>query len=83
MKTITNKLITWEEFIRRASSHFLCKPLPEDFLALEEEEIDEFIDENKTYWFQNCEANDLYEIIEVLANEMEHLHKHGEFEFEL
>ena len=79
----TKEKITWEEFVRRASSHFLCKPLPEDFLALKEEEIDEFIDTNKTCWFQNCEANDLYEIIEVLANELWHLHEHGGFEFEL
>ena len=79
----TKKLITWEEFIRRASSHFLVVPLPEEFLEWEEEKIDEFINTNKTYWFKNCEANDLYEIIEVLANELEHLHKHGGFEFEL
>jgi len=79
----TKQLITCEEFLRRASSHFLCKPLPENFLALEEEKIDEFIDENKTCWFQNCEAIVLYEIIDALASELEHLHKYGGFEFEL
>jgi len=82
-KMETKEKITLDEFLRRASSHFLCKPLPEDFLALEEEEIDEFINTNKTCWFKNCEANDLYEIIEVLAIEMIYLHEHGEFEFEL
>jgi len=80
---MTNKQITWEEFLRRASSHFLCEPLPEGFLDLPEEDIDEFINTNKTCWFKDCEDTELYDIIEVLANEMEHLHEHGEFEFEL
>ena len=80
---MTNKQITLEEFLRRASSHFLCEPLPEGFLDLPEEDIDEFINTNKTCWFKDCEDTELYDIIEVLANEMEHLHEHGEFEFEL
>lgn len=72
--------ISWEKFVSKASSHFLVVPLPEEFLEWEEEKIDNFIDTNKTYWFKNCDANDLYEIIEVLALEMLYLHEHGKFE---
>ena len=79
----TKAEINWAKFVSKASSHFLVAPLPEESLEWEEEKIDEFINTNKTCWFENCEANDLYEIIEVLALEMEHLHEHGEFEFEL
>ena len=79
----TKEKITQEEFLRRASSHFLCEPLPEGFWDWAEEDVDEFINENKTCWFNNCEVNELYDIIETLANELKHLHEHGGFKFEL
>ena len=67
--------ISFEKFVSKASSHFLTDPLPEEFLEWEEEKIDNFIDEHKTCWFNNCEPNDLYEIIECLANEFQFLHE--------
>lgn len=78
----TNKQITWEQFLRQASGHFLVNKLPEEFLEWEEERIDEFIHKNRTCWFRNCEPNELYEIIEALANEMQFLHENGSFEFD-
>lgn len=74
--------ITFEKFVNKASGHFLVNPLPEEFLGWDEEKIDEFIFKNRTCWFRNCHPNELYEIIEVLANEMQFLHENGTFEFE-
>ena len=74
--------ISFEKFMSKASGHFLVNPLPEEFMEWDEEKVDNYIDEHKTCWFNNCEPHDLYEIIECLANEFQFLHEHGAFEFD-
>ena len=78
----TKTKITWEQFLIKASGHFLVNHLLEGFMEWDEEKIDNYIDEHKTCWFNNCGIPELYEIIECLANEMQFLHEHGTFEFE-
>ena len=73
--------ISFEKFMMKASGHFLVNELPEG-IWWDEEKVDNYIDEHKTCWFNNCGTPELYEIIECLANEMQFLHEHGTFEFE-
>ena len=74
--------ISFEKFMMKASGHFLVNELPEGFMKWDEEKVDNYIDEHKTCWFNNCGIPELYEIIECLANELQFLHEHGTFEFE-
>jgi len=61
--------MTEEESIIRASSHFLCEPLPNDYHTLYGEEIMDFIRDNKWEPFDQWKPNDIWELIENLASD--------------
>ena len=52
-----------------ASKFYLCEPLPEDFDELDEQEVTDFIRENKWEPFEEWEPHGIWELIEDLAAE--------------
>jgi hypothetical protein len=53
----------------RAADFYLCKPLPEDFDKLDEQEVTDFIQDNKWEPFERWEPHGIWELIETLASE--------------
>ena len=53
----------------RAADFYLCKPLPEDFDELDEQEVTDFIQAHKWEPFEEWEPPGIWELIENLASE--------------
>jgi hypothetical protein len=52
-----------------ASKFYLCEPLPEDFDELDEQDVTDFIRDNKWEPFEEWEPHGIYWLIEDLASE--------------
>ena len=52
-----------------ASRFYLCEELPIDFDALDEQEVMNFIEDNKWQPLEDWEAHGIWELIEDLASE--------------
>ena len=52
-----------------SSKFYLCEPLPENFDELDEQDITDFIKENKWEPFEDWEPHGIWELIEDLAVE--------------
>lgn len=53
----------------RASNFYLCEALPEDLDELDEQEVTDFIRENRWEPFEQWEPHGIWELIEDLASE--------------
>ena len=61
--------MTKTEAYIRASTFYLCNPLPEDFDELDEQEVIDFIQDYKWEPFERWEPHGIWELIETLASE--------------
>lgn len=61
--------MTKTEACIRAARFYLCDELPKDFDELDEQEVMNFIEENKWQPFEDWEAHGIWELIEDLATE--------------
>jgi hypothetical protein len=52
-----------------ASRFYLCEELPKDFDELDEQEVMNFIEDNKWQPLEDWEAHGIWELIEDLASE--------------
>jgi len=52
-----------------ASKFYLCEPLPEDFDELDEQEVTDFIQDNRWEPLEQWEPHGIWELIEDLASE--------------
>jgi hypothetical protein len=52
-----------------SSKFYLCEPLPENFDELDEQDVTDFIEENKWEPFEDWEPHGIWELIEDLAAE--------------
>ena len=52
-----------------ASKFYLCEPLPENFDELDEQDVTDFIRDNKWEPFEEWEPHGIWELIEDLASE--------------
>ena len=59
--------MTKKEAHIRAADFYLCQPLPEDFDNLDEQDVTDFIQENKWGPFEDWEPHGIWELIEDLA----------------
>ena len=59
--------MTRKEAYIRASKFYLYEPFPEDFDKLDEQEVMDFIENNKWFPFENWEPHGIWELIEDLA----------------
>ena len=53
----------------RASNFYLCEALPKDFDKLDEQEVTDFIRDNRWEPFEEWEPHGVWELIEDLASE--------------
>ena len=53
----------------RAADFYLCKPLPEDFDKLDEQEVMDFIRDHRWEPFEHWEPHGIWELIGDLASE--------------
>ena len=53
----------------RASKFYLCEPLPENFDELDEQDVTNFIRENRWEPFEEWEPHGIWDLIEDLASE--------------
>ena len=59
--------MTKKEAHIRASDFYLCQPLPQGFDSLDEQDVTDFIQENKWEPFDKWEPHGIWELIEDLA----------------
>ena len=61
--------MTKTELYISASRFYLCEELPKDFDKLDEQDVTDFIKDNKWEPFENWEPHGIWELIEDLASE--------------
>jgi hypothetical protein len=67
--------MTYNELMRRMSKHILTEELPYDWQELPSVELAEFLVAHAWEPFQNKDAEEIYEIIDSLAIDVENLLK--------
>jgi len=60
----------YSELVVRVSAHFLTKPLPDNWMELEEAELYGFMEDYAWEPFENKDTDDVLFIIESLAQDM-------------
>ena len=76
-KSKTNKTMTKNEAIIKASSHYLTKDLPENFDEMEEDGIFDFIKSNVWQPFENLDEASIASCIEELADDILEAYNEG------
>lgn len=62
--------MTYQEALRRASGHYLCRHLPKSWGDWEMDKVDKFIDRWKCELVEDQPVSVVYEYIETLAIDM-------------
>ena len=62
--------MTYSELVVRVSAHFLTKPLPDNWMDLEPDDLDQFMQDYAWEPFENKDTDDVLFIIESLAQDM-------------
>jgi hypothetical protein len=62
--------MTYSELVVRVSAHFLTKPLPDNWMDLEPDDLDQFMQDHAWEPLENKDTDDVLFIIESLAQDM-------------
>jgi hypothetical protein len=59
------------KLVQRLSGHFLSEQLPDNWHELSEEELSTFIEANTWEPLEHCNADEIFEVIDVLTRDVE------------
>ena len=63
------------DYFRIASEFYLCDPLPQDYLDMDDDDFNDFLEEHAWEPFEHFNADDINGCIEGLSHRMENIER--------